>query len=59
MEGLKMENQNLDFDPELSEYNPLFTEIETLKNKMQKKTSDGFISSLIEKLTRPIIIQID
>lgn len=32
-----MENQNFDFDPELSEYNPLFAEIAGLKEKACKK----------------------
>lgn len=54
-----MENQNLDFDPELSEYNPLFAEIAGLKKDACKKEDVSFISSLIEKLTRPIIVQID
>ena len=53
-----MENQNLDFDPEFSEYNPLFAEITSLKNSCKKEDA-GFISCLIEKLTKPIIVQID
>ncbi len=54
-----MENLNLDFDPELSEYNPLFKEVANLKNRACGKEDVNFISNLIEKLTKPIIVQID
>ncbi len=41
-----------DFNPEFSEYNPVLLEL----NKEVKKEDEGFIASLIQKLTTGILI---
>ena len=43
-----MENQNFDFDPELSEYNPLFAEIAGLKEKAAHLDEGEFLG--VEKV---------
>lgn len=54
-----MENYNEMFNPDLSEYNPVVSEIENLQKKLnRKKTNKGFFSSIIEKLMRPFVIVI-
>lgn len=54
-----MTNKNLNsaFDPEMSEYNPILEEIETLK-KTQRE-DESFISNLIKKLTSTVMVRLD
>ena len=52
-----MENCNEMFNPDLSEYNPVVSELENLEKKLsRKKTKKGFFSSIIEKLTKSFVI---
>lgn len=46
-----MENSwHNDFDPEFSEYNPIFAELKAVKEIAEKKEK-GFFAKLIESLT--------
>ena len=55
-----MENYNEMFNPDVSEYNPVISEIENLENKIKnrKKTDNGFFSSIVKKLMKPFVIVI-
>ncbi len=53
-----MQNQYFYFDPEFSEYNPLFREIEEIREEAEGKNR-GFIPKLIAKLVAPIIVHTD
>ncbi|HIS54230.1 TPA: hypothetical protein IAA82_04660 [Candidatus Galligastranaerophilus gallistercoris] len=50
------ENLNFDFDPEFSEYNPIFAELHGLKEHIQSDEDTGFVASMIRKLMNPIVI---
>lgn len=54
----QMQNQYFYFDPEFSEYNPLFREIEEIREEAEGKNR-GFIPKLIAKLVAPIIVHTD
>lgn len=51
--------ESYDFDPDFSEYNPIFAELESLKENLSKEEDEGFINNLIKKLNFQIIIQTD
>ncbi|MCD8025279.1 MAG: hypothetical protein LUE64_07075 [Candidatus Gastranaerophilales bacterium] len=48
--------ENRDFDPEFSEYNPIFAELKNLKENQLKREDVNFISSFIKKLMTPVFI---
>lgn len=55
----KMENLNYDFDPDFSEYNPIFAELKAIKEETTKKEDENFVVNLIKRLTCPVVIQLD
>ena len=55
----KRSAQDLAFDPDYSEFNTIVKEIEELKEKMLKKETKGFFSSLLEKFSFKLLIQLD
>ena len=47
------------FDPEFSEYNPIFAEIENLREKPLQDKDKGFLGNLIDKLTFKLMVKLD
>ncbi len=48
--------KGFDFDPEFSEYNPIFAEIESIKKSLMKKEKESFISLIVKKLSMSVVL---
>ena len=52
----EINNPNYAFDPEFSEYNPIFAELKGIKEHVKSDEDMGFVASMIRKLMNPIVI---
>ena len=47
-----------EFNPEFSEYNPIFAELKQLKNNLQEKR-ESFLQKILDKMSSTLLVQLD